>query len=925
MSEYKYFFEKVGIKTHKNPIVEQNGSALLCTNFDLIRDNIYKKSRGRIAYGSGLPEDCTFLQLLQYQSRLFVHLSKDTAFNIYYDSDGVGTFTKKVDNNANDLFYAPTNWKIKSIEENGNLYITSSIGIQKLDSLSGTFKKAGTKKCLGSDLRIIDITGNWLPTANAVSYRTLSYYKDANNNQIIGSPSDRQDISNASGADRSVELKIFLSDDITVNHTIEIYRSSAITSSSVPPEDFQQVYEANPTSAEVAQGYMIVNDIVPETFRGKALYTNPTQEGIQKSKDLPPLAQSITKFRTRTFYGNIKTTQELNTTLISASKLIPGSSTLTIANGTESLIIGCVTEISDKTLNAVANNGGVCELTTSINHGYSTGMFLRLVDIVGAGGFDTNATGVWKITVTALNKFTITLAWNAGYTCTSGTSILHEDIDTSPRFIQYTSGTSSQNIDKTARSIVKALQLSSGNTKWDAYYTSGYADLPGKFLIRNKIVGDALFYLTTSDDVTKTCFSPQIPTSGTNYKSTNNEFKNGILYSEDNQPEAVPSLNILYVGSSNDDIIDIVGLRDALYIIKKNNGIWRLTGDTPSSFLCTEVDGTVECLQPFSIAKGENSIFMMSCNGYVRIADTGVEIIGRDIELDTYRTIYNSGYQEAGYGWVYETEKSYFISTFLNQSSTQVDITRVYNTTTNGWTTRGYGMYTNGPSIKMGLVVDNLMYMAPMTGNQILKERKSYNANDFYEPDISVNIDSITGNLVHLIDPIVIPTECILVQGDNTFTIQSINSTGTVLTFLSTDSIVLGAATIKQGVDSDITFNPVHCSIPDWEKVFQRLLIFFDNNETNISNIHIYTSTNSELDEIETQWNPNYSNPFGALPWGELWGEKTITDFMNMLIPDKHSLANFLKIRLRHCRAGENMALTGLSFIFEQTDNRGGN
>jgi hypothetical protein len=115
-------------------------------------------------------------------------------------------------------------------------------------------------------------------------------------------------------------------------------------------------------------------------------------------------------------------------------------------------------------------------------------------------------------------------------------------------------------------------------------------------MITNRTLEDVAFYLIVNSTATGSNFSPLIPTSGTTYISTNDRLQNAIMWSKVDEPEAVPLVNIDYVGSSNDPILKIVGLRDAVFIIKEKEGVYQLTGEAPP-FNIDEFDGTVRCLQ----------------------------------------------------------------------------------------------------------------------------------------------------------------------------------------------------------------------------------------------------------------------------------------------------------------------------------------
>lgn len=861
MPEVRALNQKTGISIHGNNLTLPPGVAAVAKNWKCVRDNIYTKVRGRAAYGSGLPSQ-TFSQLLQYKDRLVSHMANDT---IYYDSDGAGTFSQ-----ITGTYTAPeANYKIQDLELQGNHYITTGSGIFKSDTLGNAYYAAGAPKGLSFDLRIIDNI-NWMSTGNTVAYRVVWSFEDANGNVVDGAPSERQEITNSAGADRAVELRIYLPSSVTTSYYCKVYRSTQVTGT--PPEDFQLVYQANPTSAEVTAGVLTFNDILADDWRGASLYTNTTQEGIAKANERPPLANHITTFKSYTFYANIQNLHRLYTALISTTNLTSGTSTVTIDNGTDNLVIGCyaftqdvgggisnaadnggglvrittssahglttddcinitgvvgtteangdwaVTVVDatnidlqgstfasaytsggtiDLRLNnlgagvssAADNGSGLVRITTSKNHGLSTGDYVRIYDVVGT----TEANGTWEVTSISATTFDLVGSTFANAYTSGGTIDLYEDYGSTPRFILYKTanqGTDAQNIDATAKSLVRTINLSTGNSNWDAYYNSSATDPVGKIEIVARSLGADAFYLTANSTATGGSFSPTMPTSGTSYVSTNDNLQHAVMWSKVDQPEAVPLVNIKTIGSEDDPILGIVGLRDSLFVIKKKDGVHRLTGETETSFNWDEFDGTVNCVQKNSIVKGENAIYMMSDAGYCKISDIGVEIIGRDTEKNDLKPLKASGFENNGYGWYYDSEKAYKITTYLDQDSTGNDILKEYNVFSLGWTQRQYGVYTNDTNISMGIVVDDIEYTAPLSGNGLLKERKDNATTDYTLPNISNSITAIdtTTKTITLGTNITIHDDALLTQGAVSRLVTSFDSTS-ALTLASVTSL----------------------------------------------------------------------------------------------------------------------------------------
>jgi hypothetical protein len=142
----------------------------------------------------------------------------------------------------------------------------------------------------------------------------------------------------------TVDVTFTVPSGITTSHFYQIYRTNLSTSTGAtllsdldPGDEHKLAYEANPTSGEITAGTVTVQDIVPESFLGANLYTNPTSgEGIAQANEVPPFAKDITLFKGFTFYANTKTKHRLDLSLLSVSELTSGTSTLIITNGSTS-------------------------------------------------------------------------------------------------------------------------------------------------------------------------------------------------------------------------------------------------------------------------------------------------------------------------------------------------------------------------------------------------------------------------------------------------------------------------------------------------------------------------------------------------------------------------------------------------------------
>jgi hypothetical protein len=215
-----------------------------------------------------------------------------------------------------------------------------------------------------------------------------------------------------------------------------------------------------------------------------------------------------------------------------------------------------------------------------------------------------------------------TLAIN-GVTYTASTST---ETPASAIFRVTTSGTASSNIAETARSLVKVINLYQATLS--AYYISGFGDLPGKIFIQANDYTTAQFFITSSKT---TCWNPVLSSSGTNNGSSNDENPNRVYYSKLQQPEAVPILNYVDAGSRANEILRIIPLRDSVFIIKED-GVYRIIGEDPSSLRVSLFDNTIKLLSIESAVEMNNQIYCYTDQGIAAISDNGVEVVSRPIE-----------------------------------------------------------------------------------------------------------------------------------------------------------------------------------------------------------------------------------------------------------------------------------------------------
>src|ERR1039458_3608970 len=192
-----------GLNISPNQLDLTPGSLTLAQNVIIKRDNVIESRRGFQLYGTsfGTSTD-TAKQLMTYKEKIIRHYSDQLQFE---------TTTK---NNAGDIVFNTFDGsylepypgrRMRSIEANGNFYFTTDHGIKKISSVNGLdFSIVPNYITQAGGIKALDLTGSlnfssgpgFLPQDSAVAYRVVWGENDANNNLILGTPSQRLVITN---------------------------------------------------------------------------------------------------------------------------------------------------------------------------------------------------------------------------------------------------------------------------------------------------------------------------------------------------------------------------------------------------------------------------------------------------------------------------------------------------------------------------------------------------------------------------------------------------------------------------------------------------------------------------------------------------------------------------------------------------------
>lgn len=231
--------------------------------------------------------------------------------------------------------------------------------------------------------------------------------------------------------------------------------------------------------------------------------------------------------------------------------------------------------------------------------------------------------------------------------------------------------------------------------------------------------------------------------------SSNEEAANRIYFSKFQQPEAVPILNNLDVGAKDKAILRILPLRDSLFVLKED-GVFRVSGDSGGPFGATLFDSSVITLAPDSAASVGNQIYVFTSQGIAVVSEAGVSIVSRPIEDQLLKLTIPSfaNFKTATWAVGYESDRSYMVWTVSSPSDAKATQCFRYNFFTQAWTK--WDIAATSGIVNFG---DDKLYLGASDREYIFKERKNLDRTDYADREItslSIGSNSVEDNVVSL-------------------------------------------------------------------------------------------------------------------------------------------------------------------------------
>lgn len=635
----------------------------------------------------------------------------------------------------------PVTWAVgypqtRFIELFRRLYATTDLGVRRFEfgltvGVSAFTNDAGRMWApdILSTSAASGATGGFLANGSSVIYRIAWGYTDTNGYLIMGAPSGPITITNSTGGAANVVLNLIAPEPVNgsnLPNSYYIYRSTQVAGT---PSDDVFLTAQGKTNSIAYGGTFSVTDITPDALLGDALYTNATQEGALAANFQPPYAADMVFAFNKLFFLQTRARPAFQLNLIATSPLRVGD-TLAIAGTTFTLSASTTssTQVALVTSGSASSNVE----TTARNIANAVSMASNIgVPVVMYGHYISSSSDApGQIWVEAIGSGSATFS-----TPTFSTPTLSVAIGGLVRASGTTvTATTSTNHNLSVGDVVTV-------TCSDANFGTGsrtVATTPTATTFTYAQSGSNVSSTTTAT-VKRTSPDPSSAFVVDMSPQLRAYQKNGIAWSKDGEPDAVPETNYGTIGSQDAALLHGVYLRDSLFLFKQD-GLWRANDDGQGGINLQLVDSRIILRNSNLAAVLHNNLYAFVAEGVALITEGGIgSIISIPVNAELNTAIQAN--LSTAFMWADDASGQLRIEDGASQSY-------VYNVVTQCWThhTRANASAYVSKSITQDSLSFNGTVCGPVlvgdTNDLLLGERGAGDATDFQESDGSaINFD----------------------------------------------------------------------------------------------------------------------------------------------------------------------------------------
>lgn len=878
-----------GIYSNTNNLNDQtiNGGLLKADNIVIDQPNVAKSRRGQKKYNTyteiedGEEVSKPMRSFATYKSTLLAF----TDDKLLVD-DGYGSYTVLSSSIKSPL---PSK-KFHYVESNKNFYYCDENGVFKLDSLSSTPKLAGVPQALQiTRLNPAEIESTVeITSAIAGSVNLQSVPAELVLGSRIEQGSITSDITNISG------------NTLTLSNTVDTFAlgdaKTYTIASGTAIEDLKQV------AYRVLFGYKdLNNNLILGAPSDRKIFQN-NSGGVVNVKGRFPIPKGIdTSFffqvyrSTATDYdpgNNVDVTPDDELQLI-VEEPVKASD---LSNG--------YIEFTDSTPDSLM---GAFLYTNETQDGITQANYqpplCQDVDLYKNCVFFANTKNISTLSASLLSASSL----SASDTISIGSEVFTAGTD----FQISSDPDPALAIEQTIQSFIDAVNSRSA-CKCYAFYSSSDSDIPGKFTLQAKDKNEDNITVTSS---VPTAFYPEL----NNLKTVAETNVNRVYFSKPQQPEAVPLLNYIDVGSANYEIKRIVALRDSLFILK-SDGIYRISGESASSFTCKLFDGTTSIIASETAVAFNNMVYAVADQGIITISETGVSIISMPIENDLFELSEYANFATLSFAVAYASDRKYILFVPSKPDDTTCTQAFIYNSYTQTFVR--WDMSRSCGVVRPNEAKQGELFLGTVDGITYI-ERKTFTIEDYSDDEYQVTIiDSEPYHVTLSSIPVEIKVGFTIRQDRLSSIIEAIDTDNNVLTLSNNSVYELDDAVIYTPIRKNIEWFPITCNNPSFFKHFREITFMFLEAQFKNLSFSVYSDSSPDAestDLIATSLGAWGYGGWGNLPWGgDVGGRQAIRSY----IPLEKSRCRWLDLSLTNNQAFTQFAVSGISLMYSLASER---
>lgn len=612
--------------------------------------------------------------------------------------------------------------RVRFMTSGETLYVTTSLGVYRLDDPVGEWKLSGVQGAIQSTAATTGASG-FLPNNKSVAYRTHWGRIDANDVLLRGPPSGRLIVDNTAGGTRNILLTTYIPTTIDTTHFLQIHRTADVDVGVDPGEEMAQVAEVFPTPTDITNRSLTYTDTTPDELRGPSLYT-ATEQGAA-AEQRPPITADLVEYNGYTIFSRTQGLQTFTVTLLGAGAapgLVTGEGIAFEGTLARRYTAGPVEDVSIPQFQLFA--GG----TASQNVENTARSLAKIVSI------DTN--GEWH------GEYV-----GDGVTFPVGTVVFRGRSLGTAQFMVRADGSTDHfvpalvavNFGTGAGALQRAANVVTGTTAKPHGYVVGQVI---EMLSNGDNVLFPLGLKTVASTPTTTTFtysevgangstaSFQVKTTTTEQLSQPDGASNAYGWSPIEQPDAQPLINVDVVGTPGSATLRVLKVGSAVYFIKPE-GLFRLFGSSPEDWSLEAWDETRKFLAPETAVVTGGVAYAMTTEGYVRWTEnTKPEPASFNIEPTIRDLLVKAQTEVDTYGWAAVNERDRELYLALPSAAGNTSATQIFVL---NWATGAWSRWPISTFIGHASSLDGRLYLSPASGAQAHRLRGAGTSADYQD------------------------------------------------------------------------------------------------------------------------------------------------------------------------------------------------